>query len=211
MTKRTRIILKILVWALCLAPLAIWAYQGLHAGLGANPVDRIQNKTGLVTLRLLMVTLAITPLRRLTGWNWAINFRRLFGLFTFFYAFLHLLVYSVADHQLNIGEIVRDVTKRPFILLGMTGFLLMVPLAVTSTAGWIRRMGGKKWNRLHKLIYATGVLGVIHFWLRVKKDHSEPALYVWMLALLFGLRIIFAIGKQRKTSSAPTSLRPATE
>jgi sulfoxide reductase heme-binding subunit YedZ len=112
---------------------------------------------------------------------------------------------------LNIVEIVRDVTKRPFILLGMTGFLLMVPLAITSTTGWIRRLGGKNWNRLHKLIYATGVLGVIHFWLRVKKDHSEPALYVWLLAVLFGLRVIFAIAKQRKAASAPAGLKPATE
>jgi sulfoxide reductase heme-binding subunit YedZ len=211
MTKRTRVILKIIVWALCLAPLAIWIYQGFTGGLGANPVDRIQNKSGLVTIRLLMLTLAITPLRRITGWNWAISFRRLLGLFTFFYAFLHLLVFSVADHQLDVGEILRDVAKRPFILLGMTGFLLMVPLAITSTAGWIRRLGGKNWNRLHKLIYATGLFGVIHFWLRVKKDHSEPALYVWMLAVLFGLRAIFAIARQRKPSPAATGLKPATE
>ena len=208
MSKRTLVALKFLVWILCLAPIAIWTYQGFHAQLGANPVDRIQNKTGLVTIRLLMLALAVTPLRRLTRWSWTIKFRRLFGLFTFFYAFIHLLVYSVADHQMDIAEIVKDVTKRPFILLGMLGFLAMVPLAITSTAGWIRRLGGKNWNRLHKLIYFTGVMGVIHFWLRVKKDHSEPALYVSILVALLGLRLLFWL-RSRPKSTQPT-LAPAT-
>jgi sulfoxide reductase heme-binding subunit YedZ len=208
MSKRTLVALKILVWILCLAPIAIWTYQGFHAQLGANPVDRIQNKTGLVTIRLLMLTLAVTPLRRLTGWNWTIRFRRLLGLFTFFYGFIHLLVYSVADHQLDIAEIVKDVTKRPFILLGMLGFLAMIPLAITSTAGWIRRLGGRDWNRLHKLIYFTGVMGVIHFWLRVKKDHSEPALYVSILVALLGLRLLFWVRSRPK--SAQPVLAPAT-
>jgi sulfoxide reductase heme-binding subunit YedZ len=208
MSKRTLVILKILVWILCLAPIAIWTYQGFHAQLGANPVDRIQNKTGLVTIRLLMLTLAITPLRRITGWNWTIKFRRLLGLFTFFYAFIHLLVYSVADHQLNFAEIFKDVEKRPFILLGMLGFLAMVPLAITSTAGWIRRMGGKNWNRLHKLIYLTGVVGVIHFWLRVKRDHSEPALYVSILVLLLGLRLLFWVRSRQRASTR--AFTPAT-
>jgi sulfoxide reductase heme-binding subunit YedZ len=208
MSKRTLVALKILVWILCLAPIAIWTYQGFHAQLGANPVDRIQNKTGLVTIRLLMLTLAVTPLRRLTGWNWTIRFRRLLGLFTFFYGFIHQLVYSVADHQLDIAEIVKDVTKRPFILLGMLGFLAMIPLAITSTAGWIRRLGGRDWNRLHKLIYFTGVMGVIHFWLRVKKDHSEPALYVSILVALLGLRLLFWVRSRPK--SAQPVLAPAT-
>lgn len=191
MSKRQVVIFKVLVWALCLAPIAIWTYQGFNAQLGANPVDRIQNETGLVTIRLLMLTLAVTPLRRITGWNWTIKFRRLLGLFTFFYASIHLLVYSVADHQMDIAEIVTDVIKRPFILLGMAGFLALVPLAITSTAGWIRRMGGKNWNRLHKLIYFTGVAGVIHFWLRVKKDHSEPNLYIAILAVLLAIRAFY--------------------
>jgi sulfoxide reductase heme-binding subunit YedZ len=208
MSKRTLVTLKVLVWILCLMPIAIWTYQGFHAQLGANPVDRIQNKTGLVVIRLLMLTLAITPLRRITGWNWTIKFRRLLGLFTFFYACIHLLVYTVADYQLNIAEIVKDVTKRPFILLGMLGFLAMVPLAITSTAGWIRRMGGKNWNRLHKLIYFTGVMGVIHFWLRVKKDHSEPALYVCILVVLVGIRLIFWVRSRQQATNR--RLVPAT-
>jgi sulfoxide reductase heme-binding subunit YedZ len=201
MSKRTLVTLKVLVWILCLAPIAIWTYQGFHAQLGANPVDRIQNNTGLVVIRLLMLTLAITPLRRITGWNWTIKFRRLLGLFTFFYAFIHLLVYTVADYQLNIPEIVKDVAKRPFILLGMLGFLAMVPLAITSTAGWIRRLGGKNWNRLHKLIYFTGVMGVIHFWLRVKKDHSEPALYVCILVALMGIRLISWVRSRQQATA----------
>jgi sulfoxide reductase heme-binding subunit YedZ len=208
MSKRTLVTLKVLVWILCLLPITIWVYQGLHDQLGANPVDRIQNKTGLVTIRLLMLTLAITPLRRITGWNWTIKFRRLLGLFTFFYAFIHLLVYTVADNQLNIAAIVKDVAKRPFILLGMLGFLAMVPLAITSTAGWIRRMGGKNWNRLHKLIYFTGVMGVIHFWLRVKKNHNEPAVYVCILVVLLGIRVLFWIRSRQRAASR--SLTPAT-
>ena len=134
--------------------------------------------------------------------------RRLLGLFTFFYAFIHLLVYAVADNQLDIAAIVKDVGKRPFILLGMMGFLALVPLAITSTAGWIRRMGGKKWNRLHKLIYFTGVMGVIHFWLRVKKDHSEPALYVCILVALLGMRLLFWI--RSRQHAANRRLAPAT-
>jgi sulfoxide reductase heme-binding subunit YedZ len=208
MSKRTLVTLKVLVWILCLLPITIWVYQGLHDQLGANPVDRIQNKTGLVTIRLLMLTLAITPLRRITGWNWTIKFRRLLGLFTFFYAFIHLLVYTVADNQLNIAAIVKDVAKRPFILLGMLGFLAMLPLAITSTAGWIRRMGGKNWNRLHKLIYFTGVMGVIHFWLRVKKNHNEPAVYVCILVVLLGIRVLFWIRSRQRAASR--SLTPAT-
>lgn len=207
MSKRTLVSLKVLVWILCLAPIAIWTYQGFHAQLGANPVDRIQNQTGLVTIRLLMLTLAITPLRRITGWNWTIKFRRLVGLFTFFYAFIHLLVYSVADNQLDIAAIVKDVGKRPFILLGMLGFLALVPLTITSTTGWIRRLG-RNWNRLHKLIYFTGVMGVIHFWLRVKKDHSEPALYVAILVVLLGMRLIFWLRSRQR--AAKPELAPVT-
>jgi sulfoxide reductase heme-binding subunit YedZ len=132
----------------------------------------------------------------------------LLGLFTFFYAFIHLLVYTVADNQLNIAAIVKDVAKRPFILLGMLGFLVMVPLAITSTAGWIRRMGGKNWNRLHKLIYFTGVMGVIHFWLRVKKNHSEPALYVCILVALLGIRVLF--WARSRQQAVQRSLTPVT-
>ena len=214
MNKKTIVTLKIVLWALCLAPIAIWVYQGFHDQLGANPIDRIQNQTGLVTIRLLMLTLAVTPLRRITGWNWLIKFRRLLGLFTFFYGVIHFLVYSVADHQMDFAEILQDVGKRPFILVGFAGLVAMLPLAVTSTAGWIRRMGGKNWNRLHKLIYFTGVIGVIHFWLRVKKDHSEPDMYIAILAGLFALRIFY--WWRGKTAKAPARaevrpLRPAAE
>lgn len=214
MNKKQIVILKILMWALCLAPIALWAYQGFHGQLGANPVDRVQNKTGLVVIRLLMVTLAITPLRRITGWNWLIKFRRPLGLFTFFYGVLHFLVYSVADHQLDVSEILRDVAKRPFILVGFAGLVAMLPLSVTSTTGWIRRLGGKNWNRLHKLIYFSGVMAVVHFWLRVKKDHSEPNLYIAILAGLFALRLVHwwrGRGAQAPVRAGSGALRPATE
>jgi sulfoxide reductase heme-binding subunit YedZ len=211
MSKKRIIIFKVIVWLLCLAPIAIWAYQGFHEQLGANPVDRIQNKTGLVTIRLLMLTLAVTPLRRITGWNWIIRFRRLLGLFTFFYGVIHLLIYSVADHEMNIAEILTDVSKRPFILLGMLGLLAMLPLAITSTAGWIRRLGGKNWNRLHKLIYVTGVAGVIHFWLRVKKDHSEPNMYIAILAVLFAIRAFYWLRSRPAIVAAQRPLEPVAE
>ena len=203
MRKKQIVILKVVVWALCLAPIVIWMYQGFHAQLGANPVERIQNKTGLVTIRLLMLTLAVTPLRKISGWNWLIRFRRLLGLFTFFYAAIHLLVFSVADHEMNIAAIVADVAKRPFILAGMLAFLALIPLTITSTAGWIRRLGGKNWNRLHKLIYLTGVAGVIHFWLRVKSDHREPNLYIAILAVLFAARLVYWFRGRAAAGSAP--------
>lgn len=211
MSKRRLVLLKAVTWLLCLAPLGLWVYEGFHAQLGANPVERIQNSTGLTTIRLLMVTLAVTPLRRLTGWNWTIKFRRLLGLFTFFYGCLHLLVYSVADHQMDVGEIARDVAQRPFILLGMVALLAMLPLAITSTAGWIRRLGGKNWNRLHKLIYMSGVAAVGHFWLKVKKDHSEPALYVAILAVLLAARLFLWIRGKRGPAAVPAKLTPTTE
>jgi methionine sulfoxide reductase heme-binding subunit len=211
MPKKQIVILKVIAWALCLAPIFIWLYQGFHAQLGANPVDRIQNRTGLVTIRLLMLTLAVTPLRKITGWNWLIRFRRLLGLFAFFYAGIHLLVYSVADHEMNIAEIVADVAKRPFILAGMLGFLALVPLTITSTSGWIRRLGGKNWNRLHKLIYFTGVMGVIHFWLRVKSDHSEPNMYIAVLAVLFAVRLLYWWRGRPPAASAPVHVPVAAE
>jgi len=181
--------LKPLVVVAALAPAAYLAWGAVSNGLGANPIEAITRETGTWTLRFLMVTLAITPLRRLTGWNDAIKFRRMLGLFAFFYGTLHLLTYVWLDQFFDLASMVKDVAKRPFITAGATAFVLMVPLAVTSTAGMIRRMGGRAWRRLHRLAYASAVVGVVHYWWLVKLDTTRPRNYAMILAVLLGVRL----------------------
>ena len=160
-------IIKPAIFIACLLP-TIWAvravwltYQGIDAGLSANPIKDVTEVTGLWTLRFLMITLAITPLRRITGWNSLIRLRRMLGLLTFFQGFVHWMTYIGLDQEFMIGEIAKDIIKRPFITSGMAGFTMMIPLAVTSTKKWISRLGGKRWQQLHRLIYLSGVAGVI--------------------------------------------------
>ena len=172
-----------------LGPLAYLAWGAVNGGLGANPIEAITRETGTWTLRFLVLTLAVTPLRRLTGWNEAITFRRMLGLFAFFYGTLHLLTYVWLDQFFDLASMVKDVTKRPFITAGATAFLLMVPLAVTSTAGMIRRMGGRAWRRLHRLAYASVVVGVVHYWWLVKLDTRRPRNYAVIVAVLLGIRL----------------------
>ena len=185
---------KILVHALALTPLAILAWQfhdvwrnGSDA-LGADPVAEIEHRTGLWALRLLMVALAVTPLRQLTGQSALLRFRRMLGLYAFFYATLHLAVYLGLDLRGYWTQIFEDIVKRPYITVGFTAWLLLVPLAVTSTLGWMRRLG-RRWGQLHKLVYAIAVLAVLHFWWLVKSDIREPALYAGILAALLGWRL----------------------
>src|SRR4051812_6397328 len=205
MTQRNIVILKVIAWLACLEPALLLLYQFATHDLGANPIERITLSTGTATLVLLMVTLAITPLRKFTGLTWLIRFRRLFGLFAFFYVMLHFATYIVLDKFFDWHSIIGDLTKRPFIIVGFTAFLLLIPLAVTSTAGWIRRLGGKRWNLLHKLIYVSAAFGVIHFWWKVKADHFEPAIYGIVLAVLMLARVVlWARSKaKRPPSSAP--------
>lgn len=157
--------------------------------LGANPAEYITRSTGDWTLRLLLLTLAVTPLRRITGWAWLLRLRRMFGLFTFFYALLHLSSYVSFDHVFAWGEILKDIIKRPFITVGFLSLLLMVPLAVTSTNAMVRRLGGRRWQMLHRLIYLIGPLAVLHFWWMVKRDLTEPIIYAVLLAMLLGYRL----------------------
>jgi len=185
-------IIKPLLFALCLAPIATLVWKGTHDGLGANPIEFITHRTGDWTLRLLAITLAVTPLRTLLGLPDLIRFRRMLGLFAFFYASLHFLTWLVVDKFFDIHEIVADVYKRPFITVGFTGFVLLIPLAVTSTAGWIRRLGGKRWRMLHRLIYLTAIAGVVHYYWLVKSDHSKPLLYGGIMAVLLGYRMAAA-------------------
>jgi sulfoxide reductase heme-binding subunit YedZ len=181
--------LKPLLVVAALGPLAYLAWGAVNGGLGANPIEAITRETGTWTLRFLVLTLAVTPLRRLTGWNEAITFRRMLGLFAFFYGTLHLLTYVWLDQFFDLASMVKDVAKRPFITAGATAFLLMVPLAVTSTAGMIRRMGGRAWRRLHRLAYVSAVVGVLHYWWLVKLDTTRPRNYAVIVAALLGIRL----------------------
>ncbi len=184
--------LKPVVFLAALGPLASLVYGAFADTLGANPLDVITDATGTWTLRFLVLTLLITPLRRWTGWNWTIRYRRMLGLFAFFYGSLHFLTYIWFDQFFALDEIVKDVAKRPFITVGFAAFVLMLPLAVTSTAGWIRRLGGRRWNVLHRLVYASAVLGVVHYWWLVKADISRPVRYGVVIAVLLAARLWFA-------------------
>jgi sulfoxide reductase heme-binding subunit YedZ len=186
---------KALVFAACLVPLALLLWRGFNAGLGANPIEAITHATGDWTLHFLLITLAITPLRRLSGWNRVIGFRRMLGLFAFFYGTLHLLTYLWLDKFFAWSDILHDIPRRPFITVGFSAFVLLVPLALTSTAASIRRLGGRRWRALHRLIYVAALFGVIHYWWLVKADTTLPATYLSILALLFAVRLWFAAGK----------------
>jgi sulfoxide reductase heme-binding subunit YedZ len=178
---------KAVVWVLWLLPLALLVWDAFTDGLGAEPIEAITHRTGWWGLTLLLVTLAVTPVRRFTGWNRLIRLRRLLGLFAFFYVCLHFLTY-LFDQDFALGYIVEDVVERPYITLGFTAFLLLIPLAITSTKGMIRRLG-KRWQRLHRLIYLIAGLGVLHFLWLVKADVREPLLFGAALAVLLAFRL----------------------
>jgi methionine sulfoxide reductase heme-binding subunit len=181
--------LKIFVFALCLAPLFMLFWKGLNSALGANPIEVITHSTGKWTLIFLLITLSITPLRKITAQPWLIRFRRMFGLYAFFYGCLHLMTWVWLDKFFDLHEMWADILKRRFITVGMTALLLMLPLAITSTKGWIGRLGGKHWSTLHKLIYISASLGVIHFLWLVKADKREPERYGIVLGFLLLWRV----------------------
>ncbi len=184
---------KAVVFVLLSVPALMLAYGWVAGTLGANPIDATTDETGTWALTSLLLSLAVTPVRRLTGWNPVIRFRRMLGLFAFFYATLHFLTYLVLDQFFAWDFIVADIAKRPYITVGFTAFVLLVPLAITSTAGWIRRLGGRRWRALHRLVYLAAIGGVVHYWWLVKADISVPARFAAALALLLGLRVVFAI------------------
>lgn len=179
---------KPIVFLACLAPLASLTWRGFHAELGANPIEAITHGTGDWTLRFLLITLAVSPLRKVTRQYWLINFRRMFGLFAFFYGFLHLMTYVWLDKFFDFHEMLHDIAKRRFITAGMTAFALMIPLALTSTKWAIRKLGGKRWQILHRLIYASAAAGVIHYIWLVKADLKKPLEYGAVLAALLFYR-----------------------
>lgn len=192
---------KALTFLLCLIPLARLGWLGMSDGLGANPIEFITRSTGTWTLVFLMITLSVTPLRRITGWNGLIRFRRMLGLFAFFYVCLHFTTYIWLDQFFDWTEIVKDVIKRPFITVGFVSFVLLIPLAVTSTNAMQRRLK-RRWQLLHRLVYLIAIGGVVHYWWLVKKDITQPVLYALVLAALLGFRLAFSWA-QRAPSATP--------
>jgi sulfoxide reductase heme-binding subunit YedZ len=204
--------IKPIIFLASLGPVVWLVWAGLRGDLSANPLSDIANETGVWAIRFICLTLAITPARRLSGWNWLVKFRRMVGLYAFLYATLHFLTYAIVDRfagldfpngivsWMTIANLTKsvsdDIYKRPFITVGFTAWLSMVPLTITSTAGWIRRMGGKRWNRLHKLVYATGLIAVLHYWWLVKADVRRPLMYGAIVLALLGLRAYWSVGKR---------------
>ena len=221
MADRTRIIrfvLKPFAFVAGLGPAAYLTWAALTNHLSVNPLSDVTNETGVWTLRFVCITLTITPLRRLTGWNAAIRFRRMMGLYAFFYGTLHFTTYVVLDRFAGLVDfpdgivswttvrnlatsIAGDIYKRPFITVGFTSFVLLVPLAVTSTAGWIRRLGGRRWNLLHRLVYVTAIGGVVHYWWLVKSDIRRPQIYAAVVGILLGFRLVRKLQESRAAAA----------
>ncbi len=191
----TRRWLKIPVFVLCLVPVLLLGWKALHHGLGANPIEFITHATGDWTLRFLAIALAVSPLRRILGLPELIRFRRMLGLFAFFYGCLHFTTYLWLDKSFDFNEIAKDVWKRPFITMGFLGFMAMAPLALTSTAGWIRRLGGRRWQMLHRLVYVSACAGVVHYYWLVKSDVRKPLLYGAIVLALLGERVFTSLRK----------------
>jgi sulfoxide reductase heme-binding subunit YedZ len=214
LTQRYRFIYKPLVFIACLVPLA-WLASGAFgwfgASLGPDPVKELEHECGKTALNLLLLTLAVTPVRELTSQPQLLRLRRMLGLFAFFYVVLHFTIYLVLDLELNFATLGADIAKRPYITIGFTALLLLIPLAVTSTNGMMRRLG-RRWQTLHRLIYVIAVLGVWHFYWQVKRDVREPLLYAGMLAILLGYRVVRARARRRRAAASPlhvTAARPA--
>jgi sulfoxide reductase heme-binding subunit YedZ len=188
-TRRARLALKVAVWAACLAPLAFLGYRAYTGDLSANPISFVTNWLGDWTLRILLASLAMTPLRILFGWSWPVTLRRLLGLFAFFYAALHFSVWLVLDHFFAWGQMGADIVKRPYITVGMTALVLMIPLAATSTVGAIRWMGAARWKWLHRLVYVIGICAVLHYLWLAKKAIPDPYYYAAALVLLLAIRV----------------------
>lgn len=198
---KTLAMVKAVVFFLALLPLARLAYGGFADALGANPIEKITRNTGYWTLVFLLISLAITPLRRLTGWSWPMRLRRMLGLYAFFYACLHFSTYLVLDQFFDWAGIVGDIAKRPYITVGFPAFLLMLPLAATSTDGMIRRLGGKRWKSLHRLVYLCAVGGVVHYWWLVKKDLTNPMVALLLSVLLLVRVCYWWLGRKQRLAA----------
>ena len=199
---------KALVFVLGLAPLFWLGWRAYDDRLTANPIEFITHYTGDWTLRLVLITLCVTPLRKILNRPDLIRYRRMIGLFAFFYGCLHFTTYIWLDKFFDLGEMWKDVAKRKYITVGFTAFVLMIPLAVTSTTGWIRRLGGKRWQLLHRLVYFTAICGVIHYYWLVKSDIRLPVFYAFLAAVLLGYRVRMWTGSAKKTPATRTAPKP---
>jgi sulfoxide reductase heme-binding subunit YedZ len=206
-SQRTVRRIKIAVFLICLIPLVRLTAAGFSGGLGADPIETITRSTGIWTLNFLFITLAVTPLRKLTGWQWLARLRRTVALYSFFYACLHFAAYLVFDQFFDWPGIAKDIAKRPFIMAGFLSFVLLIPLAVTSTDGMIHRLGGRRWQRLHRLIYLIAIVGVFHYLWLVKRDITAPACYIIILCLLLCARMMVR-GKSRRATLAGRGIPP---
>jgi methionine sulfoxide reductase heme-binding subunit len=196
---------KIIVFSLSSIPLLVVIWRGFHNNLTANPVEFLQHQTGDWTLRFLIFTLCVTPFRKILNLPELIRLRRMLGLFAFFYASLHFLTYLGPDQSFNFAGMLKDVAKRPFITVGFTAFVLLIPLAITSTAAWVRRLGGKRWLALHRSIYLCAILGVIHYYWLVKSDVREPLFYGFLVAILLLWRFTEWLTRRRAAAHAHTT------
>jgi len=196
------------VFLLCLLPLATLGWQALHGELTANPIEFITHATGDWTLRFLVITLCVTPFRKILHLPELIRFRRMLGLFAFFYACLHFTTYIWLDKFFDLSEMWKDIAKRKYITVGFTAFLLLIPVAVTSTAGWIRRLGGKRWQMLHRLIYFSAVLGVIHYYWQVKSAVIRPLTYGAIVVVLLLWRLFVSLSKKKRVRVDAAVARP---
>ncbi len=199
---------KVLVFLLGLAPLCWLGWRAYEGRLTANPIEFITHFTGDWTLRLIVIGLFVTPLRKILNWPNLIRYRRMIGLFAFFYACLHFTTWIWLDKFFDLSEMWKDVVKRKYITVGMAGFLLLIPLAITSTAGWIRRLGGKRWQQLHRAVYFTAIAGVIHYYWLVKSDVRQPVFYGALVALLLTWRFQAALAKTKRPLPAPVRKAP---
>jgi len=203
---------RVVVFINSLVPLALLAWDAYHHRLGANPLEFVTHTTGTLTLVFLLISLAVTPLRKALGLPWLIKLRRMLGLYAFFYGTLHLITYFWFDKFFNLRAAAQDIYKRPFIAVGMLAFFLMVPLALTSTNSMVKRLGGKRWRLLHKSVYLAAACGVVHYWLLVKADTRQPLWFGAVLAALLAYRLIAAyLPPNLKTSKKPAANSPSSD
>lgn len=203
MTSQDARFIKALIFINSLVPLVLLAWDGAHKNLGANPLEYVTRTTGMLTLIFLMLSLVVTPLRKITGWNWLGMDRRVLGLYAFFYGSLHFITYVWFDRFFNFKSVPGDIVQRPFIAVGFASFLIMIPLAITSTNKMVKRLGGKRWNRLHKTVYVAGALAALHYWMLVKSDTRLPLTFAFVLAILLGYRIFAANRTAKPATRSP--------
>jgi len=197
--------IKLLILVNGLVPLALLMWDQGHHQLGANPQNFLILTTGMMTLIFLVLTMAVTPLRKITGLNWLIQFRRMLGLFAFFYGCLHFLCFFSLDRGFSVSSTLTEMLKRKYLILGSTALLVMVPLAITSTNGMIKRLGGKRWRALHRLAYVAAIAGVIHYYMQVKADTRQPLVFAAVLAVLLGYRLVVHLRQRKPPAPAPTA------